>query len=42
MMMARLSAESKPWSRAAYTPIAISPDGKIYAENDGDMFVVGQ
>ena len=26
---------------AAYTPIAIGRDGKIYAENDGDMFVVG-
>jgi hypothetical protein len=26
---------------AAYTPIAIGPDGRIYAENDGDMFVIG-
>jgi hypothetical protein len=26
---------------AAYTPIAIGRDGKIYTENDGDMFVVG-
>jgi hypothetical protein len=26
---------------AAYTPIAIGPDGLIYAENDGDMFVIG-
>jgi outer membrane protein assembly factor BamB len=27
---------------AAYTPIAIGRDGKIYTENDGDMFVVGK
>ena len=27
---------------AAYTPIAIGRDGKIYTENDGDMFVVGE
>jgi hypothetical protein len=27
---------------AAYTPLAISPDGKIYTENDGSLFVVGQ
>ncbi|HUI40349.1 MAG TPA: hypothetical protein VL523_00120 [Terriglobia bacterium] len=26
---------------AAYTPIAVGFDGKIYTENDGDMFVVG-
>jgi outer membrane protein assembly factor BamB len=26
---------------AAYTPIAIGRDGKIYTENDGDMFVIG-
>ena len=26
---------------AAYTPIAIGRDGKIYTENAGDMFVVG-
>ena len=25
---------------AAYTPIAIGWDGKLYTENDGDMFVV--
>jgi hypothetical protein len=27
---------------AAYTPLAIAPDGKIYTENDGDLFVVGK
>jgi hypothetical protein len=27
---------------AAYTPIAIGRDGKLYTENDGDMFVVGK
>jgi outer membrane protein assembly factor BamB len=27
---------------AAYTPIAIGRDGKIYTENDGVMFVVGK
>ena len=27
---------------AAYTPIAIGRDGKIYTENDGDMFVLGK
>lgn len=26
---------------AAYTPIAIGPDGLIYGENDGDLFVIG-
>lgn len=26
---------------AAYTPIALGRDGKIYTENDGDMFAVG-
>jgi outer membrane protein assembly factor BamB len=26
---------------AAYTPIALGRDGKIYTENDGNMFVVG-
>ena len=27
---------------ASYTPIAIAPDGKVYAENFGTLFVVGQ
>ena len=27
---------------AAYTPLAIGSDGKIYRQNDGDLFVVGQ
>jgi outer membrane protein assembly factor BamB len=27
---------------AAYTPVAIGLDGKLYTENAGDMFVVGQ
>jgi outer membrane protein assembly factor BamB len=27
---------------AAYTPIAVGGDGKIYTENDGNMFVVGK
>jgi hypothetical protein len=26
---------------AAYTPLSIGPDGKVYTENDGHMFVVG-
>jgi hypothetical protein len=27
---------------AAYTPLAIGPDGKVFTENDGYLFVVGQ
>ena len=27
---------------AAYTPIALGRDGKLYTENDGDMFVLGK
>ena len=27
---------------AAYTPLAIGPDGKIYTENKGVLFVIGQ
>jgi hypothetical protein len=27
---------------AAYTPIAIGRDGKLYTENDGDMFALGR
>ena len=27
---------------AAYTPLSISQDGKIYSQNDGHLFVVGQ
>jgi len=27
---------------AAYTPVAVGRDGKIYTENNGDMFVVGK
>jgi outer membrane protein assembly factor BamB len=27
---------------AAYTPLAIGPDGKIYTENKGMLFVIGQ
>jgi outer membrane protein assembly factor BamB len=27
---------------AAYTPVSIARDGKIYTENDGDIFVVGK
>jgi hypothetical protein len=26
---------------AAYTPISIGGDGKIYAQNDGHLFVIG-
>ena len=26
---------------AAYTPLSIGPDGKIYTENDGHLFVIG-
>jgi hypothetical protein len=26
---------------AAYTPLAIGPDGKFYTQNNGHMFVVG-
>src|SRR5262249_3247349 len=27
---------------AAYTPLSLGPDGKIYTENDGILFSVGQ
>jgi hypothetical protein len=27
---------------SAYTPLALGPDGKIYTQNDGELFVVGQ
>jgi hypothetical protein len=27
---------------AAYTPLSLGPDGKLYTENDGILFVVGQ
>jgi len=27
---------------AAYTPLAIGRDGKIYTENEGHLIVVGQ
>jgi hypothetical protein len=27
---------------AAYTPLSLGPDGRIYTENDGILFVVGQ
>jgi hypothetical protein len=26
---------------AAYTPLSIAPDGKVYSQNDGHLFVVG-
>jgi len=26
---------------AAYTPLSIGPDGKIYTQNDGRLFVAG-
>ena len=26
---------------AAYTPISFGPDGKLYSQNDGHLFVVG-
>ena len=26
---------------AAYTPLSVGPDGKLYAQNDGHLFVVG-
>ena len=27
---------------AAYTPLAIARDGRIYAQNDGHLFVLGK
>jgi hypothetical protein len=26
---------------AAYTPLSIGPDGRVYTQNDGKLFVVG-
>jgi outer membrane protein assembly factor BamB len=26
---------------AAYTPLSIGPDGRIYTQNDGVLFVIG-
>ena len=26
---------------AAYTPLSVGPDGKLYVQNDGHVFVVG-
>jgi len=26
---------------AAYTPLAIGPDGKVYTEDEGTLFVIG-
>jgi hypothetical protein len=26
---------------AAYTPLSIGPDGKLYTQNNGHLFVVG-
>ena len=27
---------------AAYTPLAIGPDGRLYAQNSGRLFVIGR
>ena len=27
---------------AAYTPLSIGDDGKVYTQNDGNLFVVAQ
>ena len=26
---------------AAYTPLSLGPDGKVYTQNDGKLFVTG-
>ena len=26
---------------AAYTPLSIGPDGRVYTQNDGHLFVLG-